>query len=172
MTELDLMRLLKRLEGQSRRDIMPPPGESPPPHGADAPPPPPLPMSMHHGKGRILSVLARREGLTQKELSEHLCVRPQSLSDPLSHLDEEGLIYRERSEADKRELRLFLTATGKRRADDIRKKRTERAEAFFSPLTDEEKETLGALLSKLAEANEKCCGDTKKSHQERQDDKS
>ncbi len=163
MTELELMRLLKRLEGQSRRDFIPPP----PPVG-DAPPPPPM-MNMHHGRGRLMSVLLRREGITQKELSEHLGVRPQSLSDTLLRLEEEGLICRERSETDKRELKLFLTDEGKSHAEEIRKKRTERAEKFFSVLSAEEKETLGVLLSKLADANEETNENQKKTHHERQD---
>ena len=172
MTELDLMKLLKRLEGQSRRDLMPPPGEHPHCHGSgDVPPPPPM-MNMHHGKGRILSVLLRHEGITQKELSEHLAIRPQSLSDSLARLEEEELICRERSETDKRELRLYLTETGKSHAEEIRRRRTERAEAFFSVLTDEEKDTLGALLEKLAKANEEPDESQRKIHHERQDPRS
>ncbi len=170
MTELDLMKLLKRLEGQSRRDLMPPPGEHH--HGHDGAPPPPPMMNMHHGKGRILSVLLRHEGITQKELSEHLAIRPQSLSDSLVRLEEECLIFRERSETDKRELRLYLTETGKCHAEEIRRKRTERAEAFFSVLTRDEKETLGALLEKLAKANDDHCEDQNKLHHERQDQQS
>ncbi len=166
MTELDLMRLLKRLEGQSRRDFMPP--IPPPPMNGDAVPPSPM-INMHHGKGRILSVLSRREGITQKELSEHLDIRPQSLSDSLARLEEEGLIYRERSETDKRELRLHLTDEGRSHAEEIRKRRTERAEKFFAALTEDEKKTLGILLSKLADANEEKEYDPKKLHHERQD---
>lgn len=172
MTELDLMRLLKRLEGQSRRDLMPPPAEH---HGdchGDAPPPPPPMMNMHHGKGRIMSVLLRHEGMTQKELAEHLAVRPQSLSDSLARLEEEELICRNRSETDKRELRLYLTDTGKLQAQQIRQRRQEHAEEFFSVLTEDEKETLGALLSKLAKANDDCEEKQKKLHQERQDHRS
>lgn len=168
------MKLLKRLECQSRRDMMPPPGEHPHPHPEhDAPPPPPPPMmNMHHGKGRILSVLLRREGITQKELSEHLAIRPQSLSDSLARLEEEGLICRERSETDKRELRLYLTETGKSHAEEIRRKRAEHAEEFFSVLTKEEIKTLGTLLQKLADANDTPDDHQRKIHHERQDQKS
>lgn len=167
MTELELMRLLKCIEGQSRRDMMPPPPCEPPADcNGDAPPPL---MNIHHGKGRILSVLFHHEGMTQKELAEHISVRPQSLSDSLARLEEEGLICRERSEKDKRELLLFLTDRGKTHAEEIRIKRREHAEEFFSVLSDEEKETLGTLLTKLFEANENCCDRQKKINQERQD---
>lgn len=167
MTELDLMKLLKRLEAQSRREFIPPPGgEEPNIPPRDAPPPcvkgpnpppgdvPPPPMPMHHGRGRIISVLFHHSGITQKELSERLAIRPQSLSDALSKLEADGVIFRERSETDKRELRLYLTDSGKELADNIYRKRQERAADFFSSLTEDEKETLGALLEKLCLANE------------------
>lgn len=164
MTGFDLMKLLHRLEAQSRRDFMPPhsgphhpPHDDPhhPPCGAphdpphDAPPPPPF--NVHHGKGRIVSVLHRHAGITQKELSEKLAIRPQSLSDALSKLEADGIIYRERSEEDKRELRLYLTESGKKTAEEVHSRRIARAEEFFSPLTAEEKDVLGSILQKL------CC---------------
>lgn len=168
MTALELMRLLKCIEGQSRRDMMPPPPCIPPSDCHGEAPPPPM-MNIHHGKGRILSVLFHHEGMTQKELAEHISVRPQSLSESLARLEEEGLICRERSEKDKRELLLFLTERGKTHAEEIRIKRNEHAEEFFSVLSDEEKETLGALLTKIFEANDTCCDKQRKINQERQD---
>ena len=156
MTELDLMKLLKRLEAQSRRDFLPPTGDMPHHHDKGQGPPPndSPPIPMHHGRGRIISVLFHHMGITQKELSERLAIRPQSLSDALSKLEADGIIYRERSETDKRELRLYLTESGKEAAENIYRKREERAKDFFSVLSDEEKETFGELLSKLCAANE------------------
>ncbi len=150
MTGFDLMKLLHRLEAQSRRDFMPQHSQEHhhPPH--DAPPP----FNVHHGKGRIISVLFRHAGISQKELAERLAIRPQSLSDAISKLETDGLIYRERSEEDKRELLLYLTDSGKQRAEEVHQRRTMRAEEFFSPLTNEEKETLGTLLQKLCDADE------------------
>lgn len=153
MTGFDLMKLLHRLEAQSRRDFMPPhgPGHHHPPHDV---PPTPQPFNVHHGKGRIISVLFRHAGISQKELSERLAIRPQSLSDALSKLEADGLLYRERSTEDKRELLLYLTDSGKKRAEEVHQRRIMRAEEFFSPLTDEEKETLGMLLQKLCDADD------------------
>ena len=156
MTELDLMKLLKRLEAQSRRDFLPPSGESPHSHSEGHPPTSgdSQPIPMHHGRGRIISVLFHHTGITQKDLSERLAIRPQSLSDALSKLEADGIIYRERSETDKRELRLYLTESGKEAAENIYRKREERAKDFFSVLSAKEKETFGELLSKLCASNE------------------
>lgn len=168
MTELELMRLLKCLEGQTRRDQPPPPCPPPEGHHKDSPQPPHI-MNIHHGKGRILSVLFHNEGMTQKELAVHISVRPQSLSDSLASLEEEGLICRERSEKDKREILISLTERGKMHAEEIGRKRREHAEEFFSALSPEEKDTLGVLLSKLFEANENNFSKRNKINQERQD---
>ncbi|NLN24054.1 MAG: MarR family transcriptional regulator [Clostridiales bacterium] len=109
----------------------------------------------HHGRGRIIALLSERgcSGHTQKELAELLGVRPQSLSEALMRLEEDGLVRRERNEEDKRELRIFLTEAGKRLSLEINRGREKRAAEFFSPLTNEEKETLGILLKKLADAH-------------------
>ncbi len=156
MTGFDLMKLLHRLEASSRRDFMPhhghrKQGDTPHQHSG---PPPSHPLNVHHGKGRMISVLWRHAGITQKELSERLAIRPQSLSEALSKLEADGIIYRERSPEDKRELRLYLTESGKKTAEEVHAERVARAEDFFSPLTDQEKEALGALLTKLCLADE------------------
>lgn len=109
----------------------------------------------HHGRGRIIALLSECgcSGHTQKELAELLGVRPQSLSEALMRLEEDGLVRRERNKEDKRELRIFLTEAGKKLSFEINRGREKRAAEFFSPLTDEEKETLGILLKKLADAH-------------------
>lgn len=120
-------------------------------------PPPFIPFGgmPHHGRGRIIALLSEREcsGHTQKELAELLGVRPQSLSEALMRLEEDGLVRRERNEEDKREQRIFLTEAGKKLSCEINRGREKRAAEFFAPLTKEEKETLGILLKKLADAH-------------------
>ncbi len=161
MQNSDLMRLLRRLEIQSRRDAF----REPPPDPSDAPPGPPPEEApprgapnrpFHIGRGHIITVLSKQDGLTQKQLAEMLSIRPQSLSESLTKLEEEGMIRRERSETDKREVNVFITDAGRACCEDIHKRHESHAAEFFSPLTEEEKKTLGELLSKLVNSHDGC----------------
>lgn len=176
MQNSDLMRLLRRLEIQSRRESfreppddtgapsvgapptdVPPPGMPPegvppmerPPHGRDNRP-------FHIGRGQIITMLSKRDGVTQKELSEMMCIRPQSLSEALTKLEDEGMIRRERSETDKREVNVFITDAGRACCEDIHRRHEAHAAEFFSALTEEEKKTFGELLTKLVQAHDGC----------------
>ncbi|MCD7783281.1 MAG: MarR family transcriptional regulator [Firmicutes bacterium] len=171
MQNSDLMRLLRRVEIQSRRESFrePPDDAGISPAGAppmDAPPPgmPPegLPprgrdnRPFRIGRGQIITMLSKRDGVTQKELSEMMCIRPQSLSEALTKLEDEGMIRRERSETDKREVNVFITDAGRACCEDIHRRHEAHAAEFFSALTEEEKQTLGELLTKLVESHDGC----------------
>ena len=167
MNELDLLRLLRQSEIKSRREPFPPQEQKTDSPPSDSVPVPPddnkfgydTPPPMYHGRGRIISVLADCDGLTQKELSERLFIRPQSLSEALFKLEADGILYRERSETDKREIHCHLTDSGRERAAFIKQKRLEHAKEFFDALTEDEKNTLAAILTKLCTAyneNERC----------------
>ncbi|MCD8055936.1 MAG: MarR family transcriptional regulator [Clostridiales bacterium] len=171
MQNSDLMRLLRRVEIQSRRESFrePPDDTGISPAGAppmDAPPPgmPPEGLPPHGkdnrpfriGRGQIITMLSKRDGVTQKELSEMMCIRPQSLSEALTKLEDEGMIRRERSETDKREVNVFITNAGRACCEDIHRRHEAHAAEFFSALTEEEKKTLGELLTKLVKSHDGC----------------
>ena len=103
-----------------------------------------------HGRGqkRILKLLTEQKGgLTQKELQSALGVQSGSLSEILSKLEARGLLVRERDEADRRCAIVKITEEGQKRLEQ--KSDPESGETLFSVLSDEEQETLKALLKKL-----------------------
>ena len=109
------------------------------------------------GKGRILTTLSREDGLSQRTLAERLDIRPQSLSETVVKLAEEGYIRRVASENDKRELLLFITDRGRVRASEIRARREAFASELFSVLSDGERRELENILKKLeAKTKEEC----------------
>lgn len=101
------------------------------------------------GRGRILTTLSREDGLSQRILAERLEIRPQSLSETVVKLCEEGLVTRVPSEHDKRELLVFITDKGRERAEEIRARREAFAHELFSVLSKKEQQTLGEILIKL-----------------------
>ena len=115
----------------------------------------------HHHKGsgkfgqaRILALLQVQDGMSQKDLAFLLGIRPQSLTIALEKLESEGFIERRQDEDDKRTRRVFITEAGKAKASEAAEERAARAEEVFAVLSDEEKDQLGDILSKLVASME------------------
>lgn len=144
-----IMRMLFHIHGMSKRLPRPPEGEEPPhPHC-----PPSCPPFHGHGMGRVLSTLNDNGDTCQASLARELDIRPQSLSEVLVRLEEDGCITRQPSPTDKRQTIVGITEQGRTRVAEFRKRHRERAKAFLAPLTEEEKDDLARLLDKLIEAN-------------------
>lgn len=99
---------------------------------------------------RVLRLLAERGELSQKELREVLNTKPGSISELISKLEAKGLISTQKGEEDRRQVILRLTKEGAERAAMLAEE--SREEATFDALTEEEQETLKALLKKLAKS--------------------
>jgi DNA-binding MarR family transcriptional regulator len=67
----------------------------------------------------LLRTAAERDGSSQRELAEGMLVEPPTLVRHLDKLAEEGLVERRRDEHDRRIVRVSLTATGRRRLDEL-----------------------------------------------------
>lgn len=104
------------------------------------------------GYGRILDVLSKSDGLSQREIAEILNIRPQSASEAVASMESQGLVEKKISEQDKRCSLIYITQQGRDRQIALRNERIENARRIFEPLTDNEKETLFALLNKAAAA--------------------
>lgn len=93
----------------------------------------------------VLSILAGREALTQRELQQMLGIQPGSLSELVSKLEGKGYLVREKAE-DRRGNLLRITDAGRKAiptADEVPE------DASFAALTDEEQDQLALLLRRL-----------------------
>ncbi|MBQ9068408.1 MAG: MarR family transcriptional regulator [Eggerthellaceae bacterium] len=108
-----------------------------------------------HGQARILAMLEVQDGMSQKDLAFLLGIRPQSLTVALEKLESEGLIERKQDEGDKRTRRVFITDAGKEKAASQAEERSKQADDVFAVLSEEEKEQLSSILSKLATSLDK-----------------
>ena len=105
--------------------------------------------SSGHGHGKILYILAKNGPMSQKDLAAQLEIRPQSLTDALTRLEQDGLITRSRSERDKREQTVQITDLGRSRSAELHELRSQTASRIFEPLSQDERAQLGAILVKV-----------------------
>jgi len=93
----------------------------------------------------VLSILAGRDVLSQRELQQMLGIQPGSLSELLTKLEGKGYLVREKAE-DRRGNLLRITEAGRKAiptADELPE------DDPFAALTDEQQDQLAALLRKL-----------------------
>ena len=103
------------------------------------------------GKQHILiELLSHGSQMTQRDLQEASCITSASLSEVISKLECEGLVTRERSERDRRQLTVTLTDEGRDRALEVMRSRKEFEGCAFTCLTAEELQELDELLGRLA----------------------
>ncbi|HIY79307.1 MAG TPA: MarR family transcriptional regulator [Candidatus Olsenella excrementavium] len=104
-----------------------------------------------NGKQHILVELLAHDGcMTQRDLQEASCITSASLSEVVTKLETEGLLSRERSETDRRQLTLTLTDEGRRRARNFIESRREFERLAFDCLTPEERDHLLETLDRVA----------------------
>ena len=100
-------------------------------------------------QGRVLRILSRWDGLSQRALQARLGVQPGSLSELVTKLEAKGLLTREQDGEDKRRVLLRLTEAGREAVNATPS--PEERDARFAVLTQEERDALRALLGKLLE---------------------
>ncbi len=142
------------------------------PHGMMPPPFGPLPMphspgahpkfGCHPGRPgpfsreRVLAVVLESgdEGVRQKDIAEKLGINAPALTEQIDRLEAERYLERCVNPNDKRSTLVKLTEKGRARAYEVMDERQEHAAAFCAALSEEEKDTLLALLDKLLVAAE------------------
>ena len=106
-------------------------------------------FSIKESQTKILFLLYKFDSMTQNQLMKYLDIKSSSLSEIVSKLEKNNLIYKLKSQDDKRKTLLFLTPSGEEIAKDFEKTREANANLLFDELTNEEKNQLQKLLNKL-----------------------
>ena len=138
--EQQLMRTLLRACASVRRQLQPTDGQS------NSPRP--------RGFGHILDLLVENNGMSQQQLAASLYIRPQSISEAIGILESRGYIRKEASPADRRVTLIHITEEGRAQAAVLAGERRQHAQQFFTVLTEEEKDSLMQILSKLDRTQE------------------
>lgn len=123
---------------------------------------------MHHGQGKLLSLLLEQDGLCQRELCERMQIRAASLSELLDKLERTGSVERRQSEGDRRVTRVYLTEVGRENARRAVETRRREARQLFAFMPQEEQAELLRLLQRagdgLAQGLEQQAGGPCKGH--------
>lgn len=106
-------------------------------------------VDIYKGQYRCLFVLENVDAIAQKELAKLLQIRPTSVSELLSRLEQKGWVQRTASEADKRVILVSLTENGRTEAKRARRENARVHCEMLSPLTAEEKEAFYHILEKI-----------------------
>lgn len=104
----------------------------------------------HRGQGRILALLKLQPEIGQKELSNILDMRSQSLGELLAKLERQGYITRTPSAEDRRAMDIRLTEAGKSAAEQGEASPDEAS--LFGCLNEEEQASLSDYLGRLAKS--------------------
>lgn len=100
----------------------------------------------HSQQGAVLALLETQGATNQKQIQEQLSIKPGSVSELISKLEDKQLVVRSRDENDRRRVVLCLTEKG-RTAARIHIERPE--ENLFDALSQEEMDRMTQLLDKL-----------------------
>lgn len=106
-------------------------------------------MAMGHGQGRLLRLLAQEGSMTQAALSERAQLRPPTVAELLEKLENAGMIARARDTEDRRRVIVSVTERGRGEIESMHDSGAQFAEDLFSGLTENEIETMLALVEKL-----------------------
>lgn len=101
----------------------------------------------------VLRVLGRAPGISQKDLADRLGTVPSRLVALIDDLQARGLVERTRSETDRRNNELALTADGERKLAELRVVAEAHQADVLAPLDPQEQQAFAALLGKLAGAS-------------------
>jgi len=114
-------------------------------------------LGLHPYHHAVLIALGESSHETQGSIADALGYDRGQLVGLLDELERRGLIERRRDPQDRRRHIVNLTADGKRMLTGLNTVARENEDAFLDPLTHAERETLHALLLKLARRHEPGC---------------
>lgn len=98
---------------------------------------------------RILALLGQQKTMISTDISQRTKMDKAKVSRAVHKLDKEGYLHRERDEQDHRVSHLSLTQSGIRVYNAIIPKALEWEESMVATLSDEERDLLHRLMSKL-----------------------
>lgn len=97
----------------------------------------------------IVYYLTMEDGVSQLRLSQLTHLKPPTISITLRAMESEGYVERRVDDNDRRQVNVYLTQKGKRHDEKLRNSVNEFEKKALEGFTDEEKETLSTLLTRI-----------------------
>jgi DNA-binding MarR family transcriptional regulator len=100
----------------------------------------------------VLRIVGQNPGLSQQALADRLGAAPSRVVKLVDELEAKGLVQRRRSGTDRRTYELYVGEAAAGRVAEVRKVVSAHDAAVTKALTSAERDTLLALLGKMADA--------------------
>ena len=129
-------------------------------------------LGIYPGQIPVLGLLAYRDGLSQREIAEHLRIKPPTVNVTVQRLEKAGFLFRKADEKDQRVSRIYLTEKGKQAKERGMKRVEENEKILFDGFSDAELCLLRRFLEQITANIDKIPGssgknDTKKARQQK-----
>ena len=129
-------------------------------------------MGKCFGQIPVLGLLAYKDGLSQREIAEHLRIKPPTVNVTVQRLEKAGFLFRKADEKDQRVSRIYLTEKGKQAKERGMKRVEENEKILFDGFSDAELCLLRRFLEQITANIDKIPGssgknDTKKARQQK-----
>lgn len=108
-------------------------------------------MDIHPKQVPLIGILYMNEGISQRELSSILKIKPPTVAVSLKRLEGAGIVERHADENDQRMSRVYLTKCGKELAERSRQVMRENEEKIFSRFSESEKCLMKRFLHQMIE---------------------
>lgn len=108
-------------------------------------------FQVHPGQAFLLNILDKENGMSQKELAEHIGVKPPSITVMLKKLEQEKYIEKKQDEKDQRVTRIYITESGRKLAKKVTDALQDMEKQAFSNMTELEVALLRRLLLQMKE---------------------
>ncbi len=110
-------------------------------------------VSLNQQELRVVELLGQEGSQMMRALAEHLSLAVNSVTSIVDGLEQKQLILRQRSEEDRRIVRVELTETGRQSYQALTGAKLQLFKSILHPLTDDEQEILLVLFRKIARAS-------------------
>ena len=104
----------------------------------------------HHGAVFVLRLLARHDGMSQRDLAETLHLSRPRVTSILQGLEREGAVRREPDTEDQRITRVFLTEEGRRQEIEHREAFERYLQSTIGVLCEQDKKDLARILDQVS----------------------
>ena len=106
-------------------------------------------IGIYHGQPPMLFALNKKDGQSQRELSEILDIKPSTITVMLNRMEKTNLVRREQDTKDQRVSRVYLTDKGKETCEKSKKIIKKIENELFDNITIEEKVILRRLMIQM-----------------------
>ncbi len=104
---------------------------------------------LHPGQFPLLFILCSEDGQVQKQLADKLGIKPSTLNVMVRRLEKNGSVVKKQDPKDQRKSRIYISEQGRSLVESLEKRSEKISRQISDALTEEEKQELIRILTKL-----------------------